>query len=443
LQNLVARAIQQSIRISIWYVASPDMFESPGAQQLQTVATQTGGQFFTFSHDEGVPNLEDTLEPLRNVYRLVYSSRITTSGSHQLAIEVSTSEMEVTSPPRSFDLIVQPPNPIFISPPNQIIRTEAILTGAKEQIKVTAASATFTLTPEKQLLEILIEFPDSHPRPVITATLYVDNAPVDQNSAIPFEQFIWNLVSYTESGQHRLRVEVIDSLGLVGSTIEVPVEIVVQRAQPSLWATISRNGALLAGLIVVLAGLMLALVLVLGGRVRPRILGRPAGDSRSPQQRKSSRSLKDPVTQPIAQRTEASRRWVNRLQLPQRHTAPTAQAFLTPLSDVDEDSVHKLPIPIIADEVTLGRSPTRAMIVLDHPSIEDVHTQIYREDGIFHISDQGSTAGTWLNYTPVPRDGSVMEHGDTVHIGRVGFRFNLRKPVHVRKLVIMRNEKVV
>jgi hypothetical protein len=38
---------------------------------------------------------------------------------------------------------------------------------------------------------------------------------------------------------------------------------------------------------------------------------------------------------------------------------------------------------------------------------------------------------------PVPEDGQFLEHGDLVHLGRVGFRFALKNPDKVRKPVII------
>jgi len=50
--------------------------------------------------------------------------------------------------------------------------------------------------------------------------------------------------------------------------------------------------------------------------------------------------------------------------------------------------------------------------------------------------DEGSIAGTWVNYTPVSRNGADLEHGDMIHIGRTGFRFTIRQPKTVRRPVI-------
>jgi predicted component of type VI protein secretion system len=60
-----------------------------------------------------------------------------------------------------------------------------------------------------------------------------------------------------------------------------------------------------------------------------------------------------------------------------------------------------------------------------------------QEDGSYRLSDEGSVAGTWINYTPVSHGGARLEHGDLIHVGRIGFRFTLREPARLRKPVII------
>jgi DEAD/DEAH box helicase domain-containing protein len=61
-------------------------------------------------------------------------------------------------------------------------------------------------------------------------------------------------------------------------------------------------------------------------------------------------------------------------------------------------------------------------------------------DAVVCAGYPGSVAGTWVNYMLVPTTGTRLEHGDLIHIGRVGFRFSLREPQRVRKPVIMIEE---
>jgi pSer/pThr/pTyr-binding forkhead associated (FHA) protein len=114
-----------------------------------------------------------------------------------------------------------------------------------------------------------------------------------------------------------------------------------------------------------------------------------------------------------------------------------AFAFLIPVTQVDEATTGT-PISISAGEVTLGSDPNQSILVFDDLSVEGLHARLTRlEEGVFKISDEGSVAGTWVNYTPVSGEGVVLVHGDLIHIGRISFRFTQREQQGGRKPVIV------
>jgi len=430
LQNLVTRAAQEGIRIFVWLAAAPEAFTTPGAQMLADVAAQTGGEFFTFSHDEAIPDPEAYLSPIRQVYQIAYTSRITASGTQEIAAEINTPLLQTISPSRSFELNVSPPNPIFVSPPDTVTRSAVTITSPQGQ---PTPSEPAGLTPETLPVEILVEFPDGYPRSILTTTLYVDGVQAAQNTEPPFEKFTWDLTPYEESGVHTLRAVAADSLGLSGTTIEISIAIEIIQEQPKAWASVTQQGAVIAAVVVVLAGGILTLVLILGGRIQPRVYGRDS--SRRTKRRISERPTQprpDPLLQP-ATPTSSFRRpaW---LRWPQRPVAPSALAFLTPIPN--GDTPHGTPIPLMKGETTLGSSPAHASIVLDDPSISNLHARVRHPAEMFLIYDEGSPAGTWLNYVPVGSEGAPLNHGDLIHFGRLGFRFTLRQPRQVRKPVI-------
>jgi pSer/pThr/pTyr-binding forkhead associated (FHA) protein len=82
------------------------------------------------------------------------------------------------------------------------------------------------------------------------------------------------------------------------------------------------------------------------------------------------------------------------------------------------------PFTIIARDIIIGSNPLKASMVIEDSSVEGMHAHLSNlDDGSFLIADLGSTAGTWLNYAPISQDGARLEHGDLLHIGRIGFRF--------------------
>ena len=67
--------------------------------------------------------------------------------------------------------------------------------------------------------------------------------------------------------------------------------------------------------------------------------------------------------------------------------------------------------------------------VLDDPSLAPRHARITRtEDGNYLVTDEGSIAGTWVNFEPVGKEGHLLQHGDVVHFGQLAFRFELKDP---------------
>ncbi len=434
LDSLTSRALQENVSINIWLVSSPAYFTTEGAAKLASMADQTGGDFYTYSGIEILPDIETYIEPLRHIYDLAYPSKIISPGPHQINAQIETGDLAITSEAQTFDLQVLPPNPIFIAPPQQIVRAD------RRDFSATMEEAAPDYTPKTQPIEIIVEFPDGFVRPLERTTLYVDGQLADENTAPPFEEFTWNIDEYTNSGEHILQVEVLDSLGLSNLTIETPVQITVQQTPQNVVVSLARNGPLIAGVVVAIAGGILLLVLIIGGRIRPRTFGkRNHGNSKSLRERRAEAS--DPVTQPVSVKSEPANNrlsnWVNRLSWPQRRGAAEAPAYLEPLDKVvSDDPINR--IPLAASEITLGRDPTQATIAMDDPSITNLHARLRRtEDGSFMILDEGSLAGTWVNYDPVAPDGTKLQHGDIIHLGRIGLCLTYSDANRIPKLRVL------
>jgi hypothetical protein len=445
LHTLAARAREQDVRVYVWMVASPDAFASQAAEQLADLAFQTQGYFFAFSGSESIPSLDGYLEPLRSVYQFSYNSKIDKGGTNDLYLEIfsrrvwrdgifTPQELLVASLPYSFDLDIRPPNPVFISPPTQIERSDG-LPNAVDPLE---------LFPQEQSLNILIEFPDRLPRPLVATTLFVNGNPVAQNSTPPFDVFQWNLMGYNESTDLLLRVEAVDNLGLKGASIDTSVQITVARAPRSLLSILSSQVPLVVAVVVVLSGSVLFLVLILGGGIRPKVFGRGARVlNKDSNNDRLSGKRSDPVTQPVMVRDELSTRrlpgWINPLHWPHRTPVKKATAYLNCLSEKDR-KVMLAPLPLSSGDLSLGRDPHQCGMVLDDVSIDALHAQLQREGDSYRILDMGSTAGTWVNFSPVSREGILLEHGDLVHIGRIGFRFTLRSSAATAKPVVTPQE---
>lgn len=451
LQNLASIAQQQDVHIFVWIVASQAMFDSTGANQLADLALQSGGQAFMFSGVESFPSIESYIEPLRYIYELTYRSQIRSSGTHQVSARIDLGGEEITTIPRVFELQVEPPNPVFLSPPTIIERSALVSDESEPEI----------LLPRQQLIEVVIEFPDGHPRNLVRSTLSVDGVPVDVKIQAPFDRFIWGLEEHNQNGEHRLQVAVEDNLGLVGESIETAVRISIKTSPTQILAILSRRAPMIAVLLALLAGAILLWVLVVAGRLKPQganVLGRSR-----------RRADKDPLTQPVPARAEPpiqrasairiARRnasqfagtitgrisgglsgLAQRFSWPQRRSQAHPLAYLERLSE-NGFSISATPTQLILREYTLGRSQSQTSLVVDDPAVADLHARLVWDlDGSFYLHDQNTVAGTWVNYTLVPERGVRLEHGDLVHIGRVGFRFTLAEPNQIRKPIITYEE---
>jgi predicted component of type VI protein secretion system len=94
------------------------------------------------------------------------------------------------------------------------------------------------------------------------------------------------------------------------------------------------------------------------------------------------------------------------------------------------------PLQITTENISLGSDPHRATLVIVDPSIEGLHARIHRQDKAFLIADAGTVAGTWVNYEQVISQGTLLQHMDIIHLGRIGFRFQLLEPGQPRKVTV-------
>lgn len=429
LPDYTSRAKQIGVKVFVWMVAPSATAEV--AAPLQDLAVQTGGRFNVLIPSAMRPEIEPQLVHLRNIYEVQYTSVVKNSGSHRLAVQLKDSAPELISNERNLPLTVLPPNPIFLSPPVSL----------QFQIGPTPPSQTsLTLTPDEVNLKILIEFPDQHQRALKATRLFVNGKLVAENLQAPFDSFVWKVAEISQSGQQMLRVEALDTLNISGTSLEIPVDVVVENLEANTAAVNLSNNGWMAVAAVVVAGGALATVLITGGRKNKLNWRR--------RQAERSRS-KDPTTQPVpgvgavelprkkgekpGQPRSADK---NTKSIPNNNSIP-APARLVGLMD-NEQPVPGGAIALFEDEITFGSDPALATQVLASSTVDGLHARIFsKQEGEYYLADQNSVAGTWINYAPVNGHGAHLEDGDLVHIGRVMFRFERaatgqpRRPIQI------------
>lgn len=411
LPNLADRASQLGAHLFVWLVLPPGSVDSKGQAALTDLAVRTGGQFALFTGAQRVPDLESWLGALRFIYQVEYTSAVRASGTHRLTVQLNPDELNPTSAEQRFNLTLEAPNPIFLSPPSRIERQWQQVAGASQPV----------LLPEAVDLPLLLEFPDGIRRALVETRLYVDGQLVNRTSNPAPGAITWLFADLTSDGRHTLRVEVEDILGYRRSSIETPVELRVEPEPQNYSAGSALLGlapwapALLGG------GLMLAL----GGLVMAWALRRQKGASTK---RAAFTWQKPRLTAPPS----LSRRPLPARDAPARLVRVTEDGLSLPANS----------IPLPRQEVTLGTDPRSAVIVVESTSMSPLHARIQpRGKQEYLLLDAGSVAGTWVNDQRVPEQGALLQHGDWVHFGREAYRFELQQPRQMMEVCIRRLEE--
>jgi hypothetical protein len=208
---------------------------------------------------------------------------------------------------------------------------------------------------------------------------------------------------------------------------EVPVQVTVVQPPGGIAGLILRNRAAVTISFMVLAGAVVLGIIILGGR---------RGLASLSERRKARSAQLDPVTQPVHGKVESpSATRANPFPWLRRKEAPPPAYFVR--LTADGKPAKDDPIPLNGREITFGSDPTQATVVLDHPSLSDLHARLHRaENNEFTLLDQNSTAGTWVNYEISPQEGVILKHGDMIHFGKLTYRFVLAKPPALPKPTI-------
>ena len=417
LPAIAERARQMGVQVDVWLVGAGNLKNTTAAEPFRQLAEITGGAYFFYSGVEDLPNPSDSLENLRWLYRVQYHSNMKTTGIHQLQLSLQHQNIWKDSNFISFHFDVLPPNPIFFSPPSEIIRTPLRSENRNEPDK---------LEPESTDIRLLVEFPDQYKRELTESRLYVNGVMAAHNTELPFDRFTWDLTPYTESQTVTLKVEIEDEAGFSASTIETPVKITVLTRKRTLYEFVLDYQNWIISIAVILTLFLLATVFYTY-RGKGKSLLAHVFRKKEPY---------DPLTQdvPIRQISPISERRFRRkadlLPAPEVvDISPVSDASLVRLNDwLEEIPGESIALPLL-QQITLGRDAGRVTIVLNDPGISPVHARIvYHEVDGYTIFDEGSVAGTWVNYAPISSLGASLQYGDIIQLGGLTYRFKIIRP---------------
>jgi hypothetical protein len=403
LESIISRARASQTSIYPILVGPPDIVEQSEVESFELLATETGGVLTFFDPDQGLLELAQKMIELRTQYQFTYRSLATTSGPHEINIQLSSDGIEAVSQPRSFILELLEPEITLLNLPPNIQRKSDDPSTALESIP-----------PTFQDVEFVVEFPDNYPRPIVQSQLLVDGEIIEQKLQEPFSPLTWDLRNVLNDSTASVQVTVMDSLGYQSTSPISEISLKVELPPRGLAAVRPALSSLLIALGVLLGGVALAALLLTMGR------------------RSSSLSPSTPSTAAV-QPTPIPK---TRQELPDE----PIEAYLYPLKG-DQDSPGT--IYLTGTEISIGRDPNFAAVPIDDLSVEGLHARIIRQvDGSYILRDQGSKAGTWIQYHQIPTAGQKLSHGDIVHFGRSGYRFVFDKPPPEKEIRITRTSEL-
>jgi hypothetical protein len=392
----VRRANETGTSIHVVLLGPATALELPAAASLRLLAQSTGGVFMLLEPGGSLSELMTRITGQRTQYELTYASPAQSSGMHGLQAQVARGELNLTSSRSLYTLDLRPPEVVFVSPPTQIVRQSD---GGATRIE--------DLNPTSWPLEVLVTFPDGHARDLVRSQLLVDGRMVAETTQPPFEHLLWDLRGIGQTGTHLLAVAVEDRQGLRGVSTSTSVSVEVVSPAGGLVALQPATAPFLAAIGLLMAGIVVA---ALWTSSRRRLAGLP----------------QVPASQRVSPRP-----MLRRARLQRMEESQSTEAFLLWEGDAAE------PIPLLGIDLTFGRDAALATVVLNDASVSALHARLIRQaDGAYVLKDQGSIAGTYVNFEPIPEAGQRLQHGDRVHIGRLAFRFRLAEAPPPRTVTV-------
>jgi len=406
LTDVVNRANQAGTHIFVWMITSRATFDDPRAEELRQLAIRTGGQFTAFSGSEQLPPISTMLEPLRSIYKLSYHSTASSSGQHNLAGQVVLSQQIITTLPVPYKVTIQPPTTIYVSPPDQVIRSTTLTKG--DQLA--------SLTPRSQPIEVMVDFPDGYKRSLTSSSLMVDGEIVQVNKVAPFERFNWDISSYQKAGRHILQVQVTDELGLTSVSRELAVDVDVVLPAINRWADFLDGG-----------GIYLLLFLIFAAGVGSTFLLIRARELRKTREA-NTRSANTGVPIHSINKPHQDHQAVSSLGFKYKPAASKGASLVLVTRDLESPAGYD--IQLGERKFTIGSDRYLADVVLNIEGVETRHTVIWHDtEGNYYAGNAIPEAVTLVNDVPVPEGGCMLKPDDLITIGPVIYRYH-EYPVH-------------
>lgn len=264
------------------------------------------------------------------------------------------------------------------------------------------------LRPNSMVLLLGVEWSGGAARRLTEAQLFVNGQPAAtaEIAADGAVQFVWDLQGVS-AGQYQLVAVATDELGVQATSEPLLVEVVLERPL-SLSSQTADVGPIEPT--VPLPGVSVGQVLLgLGGVA---LLGLLLFFLRWWGLRRGAELAAAPGALPVVKEEGVAEE--------------TAVGHLRPTLVCTDAAMPLGAVTLLADNITFGRDPQYAQIVLPDRSVSRLHARIRLSGGAYWLYDEGSASGTLRNFERVGLAPQLLADGDVVQLGRVTIRFLLR-----------------
>lgn len=378
IDDAINRAVQMNIPI---FTVLLGKGSSTDRGNLERIAIKTEGKLIELSGTESLDSLWNQLAEGRQQRQISYRSR--SSKPTQVGI---TAEL----PAGGTQEATKPFPPVALQPVEISVETPQ---SGLEIIKEAPAFDTKVEDLEPKVLDVKTAFswPDELPRNIHRVE-YMLGDDTHTRESEPFDQ-ISLPIDKLDQGNYTLRVRAVDELGIVGESKPVALGVIVQRPPDTQdWQSVITWVALGIGLI----ALLVAIIVLF----------------RKPAVREQTMAV---VTNRIKAATEPFFRGPRQ----KAHVAAKAKLIM-----LEGPSTLPPEIELHSSNTRIGRDPELSNVVLNDPRVSRYHCRIAEvAEGQFHLYDEGSMSGTYVNLEQVGIGGHLLKSGDQIHVGPVSFRF--------------------
>lgn len=471
--SLVQRAQSAGIKLITIYVGPEGTQEGPNAQALRTLADETGGIHAFLAGGDSLGPVFSTLAAERDQYQIEYRSMLNQTGQHRLNMSV---ELEGGQTVRAheaiFQLRVEPPAvalgnvaPTFSASTSsdtldvpytlnfadghtRDLKTVELLvdgavaaraTSAAEAIAWPLTSVTDSLTRTVQV-RVVDELGLEGVSP--SASIYVEAPPPVVEAPATSATLTLHATPYA-SWAGLLSLVALAAIGVYAWRQKGWKLPAVKWRAPSRTAESAVTKAAASDTITALAAPPASDTPTRVATIettQPMRPTRAASSSRLKMPGIPRPTMPDLGSLPRPQMPKQMPRVnVAHLALPRRITQPLADALAAAqrgnvanshavLEVVDHQVPQRARIELNGISLRFGRDPELAEVTFNDRSVSRLHARIEAvAENVYRIYDEGSTSGTWVNFSQVTSpEGQELSTGDVINLGRVKLKF--KKP---------------